>query len=287
MSILGDTECPTKAEIWSHLEPLLPPDPRPAGPDRLEIREAADGRLSVNLSTTEGTPIADRKVSFSSSCDRLAETIAVLVASWETDLHPEWSPLNQPSMPATDRQPQTVVARAGPAPEANLLRVSPTVGAVGSYADGLFAPGFLAGASVGRVQSLWSVLAVATGVGPRSLALGPGKVSWERLDVSLGVARTVVLRKGWLDLHLAALCGALRAAGAGFPENSTVTTLDLGASGGIRALWRTHVVEPWIGADLDVWPRDEKVHVHDWPQARTLPHLEPRVGIGVDVKIGR
>src|SRR5450432_1117843 len=105
MSILGDTECPTKAEIWSHLEPLLPPDPRPAGPDRLEIREAADGRLSVNLSTTEGTPIADRKVSFSSSCDRLAETIAVLVASWETDLHPEWSPLNQPSMPATDRQP--------------------------------------------------------------------------------------------------------------------------------------------------------------------------------------
>jgi hypothetical protein len=288
MSISGDSQCPTTAEVWRRLEPLLPVKPDSAGPDRLEIRAATDGLPRVTLETAEGVPLAERTVPFSTSCDRLADTIAALVASWETELHPAWEPATVTAPHAAEHPREAVAAPLIPSRTANILSVSPMVGSLGSSAAGMLAPGFLIGASVSRVSSHWSGHVSVMGFSPRTLPLGPGEVSWERLTLSVAVARTLQSRRPLgLDLQAGVLGGLVRVDGTGFTENSAVTRLDVGATAGLRAVWRSSHVQPWIGADLDVWPRAEEARVQALLVARPLPRLEPRVGIGVDIKIHR
>ena len=286
--ISGDSQCPTTAEVWRRLEPLLPVKPDSAGPDRLEIRAATDGLPRVTLETAEGLPLAERTVPFSTSCDRLADTIAALVASWETELHPAWEPATATTPHAAERPPEAVAVPLVPNRPPNVLSVSPMVGSLGSSAAGLFAPGFLIGASVARVSSRWSGRVALMGFSPRTLPLGPGQVSWQRLTFSMAVARTLQSsRPLGLDLQGGVLGGLVRVDGTGFTENSAVTRLDVGVSAGLRAVWRSNHVQPWIGADLDLWPRAEEARVQALLVDRALPHLEPRVGIGVDIKIHR
>ena len=91
MQIEGSGRCPAAGEVEGKLAPLLPPGFASSCDDRAVIAEDADGSLSVALSRPDGRSIASRRLPPSSTCAEQAETVAVTLAVWEAQIHPEIS----------------------------------------------------------------------------------------------------------------------------------------------------------------------------------------------------
>jgi hypothetical protein len=126
----GNVDCPAPDDIWRYLQPLLPGARDDAGRDRVVVEAASENELLVTLFGADGV-IRKRAIARSSTCDHLAETVAVLIASWETELHPAWTPIIEPPAERPHVGAPTVDGR---------LAVSTTVGAWGSDAAGSVAP---------------------------------------------------------------------------------------------------------------------------------------------------
>src|SRR5258708_4872163 len=95
VALSADIDCPAPADIWRHLGPLLPDTRDAAGLDHVVVEKGSENELNVILTTVDGV-ILKRAIPRTSACDHLAETVAVLIASWETELHPGWTPIVEP-----------------------------------------------------------------------------------------------------------------------------------------------------------------------------------------------
>src|SRR5204862_3448142 len=80
--------CPTAADIDGRLVPLLPPGFAMQSSDRAIITDDADG-LSVALARSDGRSVARRRLPRAGTCADQAETVAVTLAVWEAQIHPE------------------------------------------------------------------------------------------------------------------------------------------------------------------------------------------------------
>jgi len=277
VALSGDIDCPAPADIWRHLGPLLPDTRDVAGLDHVVVEKGSESELNVILTTVDGV-ILKRAIPRTSACDHLAETVAVLIASWETELHPGWVPTVEPPSERTT---------VGPPSARDAIAVWTTIGTVISEAAGSIAPGVSLGLAVGPRRGRWTARISATGAAAHKAPLGPGEISWNRWWAAAGIGRTMGTGPINVDIEAAAVGGAVVVTGRGFTNNETVMRPDVGLSLGARLNWRAGSIDPWVGVWLDIWPLDQEARVAGWPTGRPLPRFEPRIGIGITALIWR
>jgi hypothetical protein len=120
----------------------------------------------------------------------------------------------------------------------------------------------------------------------RQIALQGGKGEWRRWIVGVGLERTLTAQAdgaGWLRGFATARLAWLELDGVGFAVNHRTRAVDLGASAGLRGVWRHGSWGSWVELALSLWPiGHDAVVASGSPQAERLPVLDVllRVGTG-------
>src|SRR4051794_21954850 len=89
LEVHASGDCPGAADVERHLGPLLGDGADVA--DVATLAAGADGSVSVSLADAGGQAIGDRKLPRARTCGEQAKTVAVMLAVWEAQLHPEIS----------------------------------------------------------------------------------------------------------------------------------------------------------------------------------------------------
>jgi hypothetical protein len=294
MEIQAAGACPAAAEVEAKLAPLFPPGFAATAPDRAVIVEDADGAVSVALARPDGTTISRRRLPRAASCAEQAETVAVTLAVWEAQIHPEISlrldrlGATASAPPATDSPPPrdapaAVALRPASAPATE----SATVLAVGAAALGAFqpdvAPGGRLDATLGAAGRPWRWRLSVAALGTHTLDLPPGRASWWRLYAALGADYAVPFARRWdVALGAAGVIGLANIEGSGYTVDRQARTVDLGAEALLRVDVRLGAVRPWLGLALVTWLREQTVAVTNVAAAPALPRVEPLIALGAD-----
>jgi hypothetical protein len=162
--------CPSGAEVEQDLVSMVSTVSTVSGVTGQDVAkvERSDGKLRVVLIDDKAAVLAERVLDGHGSCAELAELAAIVIASWESDVHPEFV---RPHAEPPAARP-TVAPVPGGAYDLSL-------GASLSQAGQLAAGGSLGAAWFPRDRGLGLsfLLAVET---TRTLDLGVGQARWRR-----------------------------------------------------------------------------------------------------------
>jgi hypothetical protein len=283
VSVSSEVACPTAADIEARLAPLLPAGGAAGGPaHRAHVARAADGGLLITL-LDAGVPIANRTLGAGGSCPELAGGVAVLVASWETQLAATVS-----GMPAVRRAPVTAVTEAATQPPAHPVTLGLRFGGgIASSTPSPLVPAASAELALGRRDRALGLILGARVQGEEVESLAAGQVAWRRAGAF--VAATLQRSGTWLvsDAQLAAVAGILWIRGSGFAEDAASVRFTPGFSLEGRAGLRTGRVSPWLGAGVDVWPLQTEARLRDAPDSYLLPIVSIRLSLGLTISLRR
>ena len=252
------TACPSSEAITTRLAPLLPTaETRNSLADQADLQVSqGDGggptRLRLRLVGADGALIGQRDLPLSESCVELAETIAVLLASWESSPHTEIPPI--PETPVIAR-PTPVSAGASPGFE---LQLGAGVGAAlvgGTAASGRLEIGF------GSLGSHWQGRIGFAGQTARQTALAPGQVSWRHSMAMVSLVwRT--LNPNWLvSADIGPLLGFATLSGQDFAVNQQQNSFEFGLDAGLRAGRRWRRFTLWVDLRGESWRQRQRAVV--------------------------
>jgi hypothetical protein len=89
VTVKGNTLCPTPLEVTTLVAALLPSVGGAGEPDMAHLEE--DGpRLRVTLRRSDGAELGRRWLARAFPCADLAAAVSAVIASWESDIHPEF-----------------------------------------------------------------------------------------------------------------------------------------------------------------------------------------------------
>lgn len=279
-------DCPGAADVERHLGPLLGDAPAQVS-DVATIERATDGSVSVTLADTGGRAIGDRRFPRARSCGEQAKTIAVTLAIWEAQLHPEISLrldrlASEPAAPPPPK-PVPVVARAAPPPPPPPRELSLGLAALGDLQSGAWAPGARVELGLGPAGARWRLRLAGTVIGQHTLDVPPGQATWWRAFAQLGADVDVARGARWAAVVGAgALGGVASIAGAGFAVNHQARSVDLGAEGRARFEWRPGRWRPWLGVLVAGWIRRQALDLQGASSNAALPRVEPMAALGAD-----
>jgi hypothetical protein len=259
--------CPTVSDIEQALASMLPMSSGQVDQDLAKV-ERADGKLHITLFDGEASVIAERVLEGDGSCAELAALSAVVIASWESDVHPAYERphAEPPAMPAAPLPAGAYdIALGALASEAGTLAVG---GALGIF-------WFPRGTGLGLGL-------FAAGDTLRSLQLDLGKARWRRWMAG----PEIVWRWGWgrsaLDAHVGLAFGWLATRGADFSENKSSFTFSPASTMGLRwSFWVKPRLAVWIDLRGLAWMRDEVVYSLPSRQESKIPRLEGIASMGV------
>jgi hypothetical protein len=287
MEIHAAGSCPGVAEIERQLTPLLGPGPEAHTSDIATIKRDADGALTVALHDADGASMEERRLPPAGSCRDEAETVAVTLAIWEAQIHPEISlRLDRLSAGAAGAPP--VVARAEAPPvapsRAPATRFALGAAVAGDWQLGTAAPAGRLELSVGRDESRWRARVAGVGVGPHTLGLPPGRATWRRAFVALGVELALARGRRWsLGLGAGALVGFAVISGAGYAVDRSTQSLDLGGEASLRVAFAAGRIHPWLGVSAAGWARRQQLELQGVATSSALPRWEPMAAVGADL----
>ncbi len=296
ISIQAPGTCPAGADVERQLAPLLPPGFESATPDVAAIDENADGSLTLSLARFDQGTIVRRRLLRALSCADQAQTVAVILAVWEAQIHPEISlRLDRLSPPRTPLPPAPVV----PDRDALVLRASPPAptggtamalgaGLAGAWQPDSFAPAGRVDLMLSRTQRPWRGRLSVVGVGPHATSLPPGQANWWRLYLALGADTSIGFGRRWAVVAGAAgVFGVVRLTGSGYTDNRRVWNTDVGAEVLTRVEWRGGRVRPWLGLAVVAWLRSQTLQVTGADSSPALPRAEPMAALGADFVWGQ
>jgi len=265
-------DCPSSFQIEGMLAAMLPPLPDGARPDRARVKRRAIG-LRIELSQADGSVIAERLVEKDGSCTELAELAAVVIASWESDVHPEFV---RPHVEPTPAPVAAIPMAQRPTPAA----WDAAAGAVLSYSRSLAAGGVLALTWIpwGRGFGLHFSAAVDTA---RTVDLEGGQARWRRWTGSAELDWR--LARIPLDFHGGLVLGWLTASGAGFSkDNLSSVSFSPAASLGVRLpWWVTRSLAMWVDLAGLYWTRSQIVYAEPTGHEQDLPHFQGVASAGL------
>ncbi|HEY2732209.1 MAG TPA: hypothetical protein VGK52_19850 [Polyangia bacterium] len=288
--IESEAACPTATDVAERVTALLPVREKKDAPDLARISDRGDAWI-VTLTLPDGTPIAERVLDRAFPCADLASAAAVIIATWESDVHPEFRPAPLPAPPPRQATPVAVASRpATPAAAPSALDVGAAF--TGSLAPSPSGAGPALGALVAAnwlppSRSVGARLALAADA-VRELPLGSGRVQWRRIAGALGpTLRLPSARTSWaLDLHAEGLVAGLLTTGAGFMKDVSATSIDAGIGGGTRLFWRGRALEPWVELDAGGWLRQQTAFATPGTPSVALPRLELTLALGLSLRTG-
>ena len=105
--ITGDGGCPTTAEVDARVRALLPAGSEQDEQDVATLEQSLS-HVRVSVRRPDGTILGERKFDRAHTCAELAAAVALVIATWESDVHPEFA-LGLP-VPAEQASPSPVSA---------------------------------------------------------------------------------------------------------------------------------------------------------------------------------
>ena len=309
----GGSQCPTAAEVAARVATLLTPGGRAGDPDIVAVRDDGAG-LRLTLERPDGSIIGQRVLDAAHPCADLASAAAVIVATWESDVHPEFlqalpqvstaaapadasppavpvlPPALAPALPPGPELPPVTAARPPVVRAGSSSRLALDLGGgvFGSLAPGADSIGAAPGLLVHVALSPWgrglgARLALLY-PGERQVDLPPGLAQWRRVALALGPqVRFAAYVPGWSwDVHADALLAWVQVRGVGFSSNLSSTGWDPGLGVGLRLLMGgSTAAAPWVDLALAGWPRQQVVQLAEDPPGRPLPALEAQLAVGI------
>jgi hypothetical protein len=287
IEIHGSGDCPGATDVQRQLGPLLGAQTAAGPSDVATIKHGTDGTVSVSLADVGGRPLGDRRFPRAGTCSDQAETVAVTLAIWEAQIHPEIAlrldRLSPEIAPAAPVQPDpTTLSRVSEPPRA---RTSLSLGAAvaGDWQPGAWAPAGRAELGVGPAGGRWRARLAVTGVGLHGRDVSPGRASWWRVFLSAGadydVART---RRLAVALGAGAVGGVASISGSGYAVDRTSRSLDAGGELRARGQWAAGRVRPWLGVSVVGWLRRQSLELQGAATSAALPRVESLVALGAD-----
>ena len=256
VQVVGDA-CPSGAQVELALASMLTPSGAPVSRRDVAKLERHSDKLSIQLRDSDGVVIAERTLDAGGSCADLGRMAAIVIASWESDVHPEFA-----------RQP-AAIARVGRASPAESTPV-PTVTRSAAYdvAAGVTlgqADTLAAGASLGAA---WFPRNVGLGAGvlgardlSRTIAVGAHAAHWRRWTASLELAHRWARDGLVLDAHGGVTLGRIDIEGVGYTQNGSDSAVSLGATAGVRtAWWLSRHAALWVDLRGFYFPRRDSIY---------------------------
>jgi hypothetical protein len=270
--------CPSAAEVERQLAPLLGPGPEAHTSDVATVTHGADGALVVALADAHGAIIEERRLPPAGTCRDEAETIAVTLAIWEAQIHPEISLRLDRLSPEAARP---AIAAAPPPARARTVSLGVAVG--GDVQEGAGAPTGRVALTYGPQGGRFRARFAAVGVGRHTIDVGPGEATWWRALVALGAEGDWLRGRRWaVALGVAAIGGVATISGSGYVVNRGTHSLDLGGEASLRGLLRTGRVQPWLGVSVVGWLRRQELELQGVTTSSALPRWEPMAALGAD-----
>jgi len=273
--VVGGSICPAPVEVEARLEGLLPPAPSVGAADVAMLQELGD-RMRVTLRRADGATLGQRDLDRYQSCGDLAAAISLVVATWESDVHPEFVSV----MPEGDRGALRPAGRSAfDAGAAIVATAAPE--AAGSAGAALAVAGTLVAGWIpaGRLPGVR--VAVQAG-SERAFPVGDGQGHWRRVTGALGSQIRWPRSAGaaTLDVHADLLVTALHMRGTGFMANHSEWSLDVGGGAGARLWLGRRSWRPWLDFSVAAWPRGHILYEDLMGERAALPRVDISVALG-------
>lgn len=288
MEIHAPGACPSSAAIGRQLTPLLGEGELAGLADVARLVRAPDGALVLELADPEGKSLGERRFP-RRSCQDEAETVAVTLAIWEAQIHPEISLRLDRLAPAVRapaaEAPLTASSATEPLNARASLPLSWSLGvaAVADRQAGEWVPGGRIELGVGPQARRWRVRVALLGTARHRNALLTGQARWWRAAAAAGVAVDLIeARHAAVELGGAGLLGLVVASGLGFGSDESSRSLDFGAEAWLRGRWKAGRVSLWGGPALVGWARRQALDVAGETTSTALPHLAVTLAFGLD-----
>jgi hypothetical protein len=305
--VRGDATCPSPTEVASLLSRLLPSSGADDGRTLSDVVEIATGESAplVRLVEPGGRVAREHRLDAGASCSERASEAAVVIATWEANLHADVPFPPAPRASASDGDALTPPAPAASAPSRSPAfvavsapvsvraaapprfderpEVGPTIGGellLATPSSGDSVPGGLVEVTgLGRERTHGRASLSLTDA--HSLALAPGTVTWRRAALGIGVINDV-WRPARLRFHLDALMTMVVATGAGYSSDSSATSWQPGAAAGLQGgVPVTSRLAVWADVTVEGFPGTERVSVLNVTAKPQLPSWEAQAGVGV------
>lgn len=264
--------CPSGPEVERRLGSML----STASPLRADVARVmrSGARVQIELASADGIVIAERELDYAGTCAEIADMVAVILASWESDVHPEFA---HPAADLVSVGATAKVERTTPSPWSFDL----AAGAGASLADSLSFGGALAVTwfpKNGRLGARLSGLGETT----HTSDVGSRQGHWNRWLVGLEADwrfRGVVTS---LDLHGGIALAILEAGGVNFDENDSDTSLSAAALVGVRASrWVSRRWAVYSDVTAGYCQRDQRLR--GTSESHPLPHFQGLLSLGLAV----
>jgi hypothetical protein len=302
LDVRATTSCPSAEQVAERVRPLLPSDE--ALPEGMflwvgEVPSTAPGLIDVEVRLERAggdEPVASRRFERAGSCVDMAETIAVVVASWAGHYDtPAPTPL---ALPATDAggarafSVDKAIGKAGAPASSSLasqlkLSLGAVTWAVGASEGGVTPHAGLEVTGLSGSSPWFGRLAVAVS-GERTVAFAGGDAVWRRGLLAASVGRSFG-RVPIVELDAGALVGPVLVRGQGFMPNDSQVGVDVGVAPSLRlgvGLGRLPATV-WIGGAAAFWMRAHRVWIDAQRDRKTLPRVDVMVGGGVTFSLAR
>jgi hypothetical protein len=280
IDVRSATDCPSSEAILARLRPLLP-----GGSDVDDVAwvevvpPERDDRsaLHLRLVRSDASVVADRRLARQGGCDEMADTVATVLATWET---PQVSQTPAPIEVASPESPPVETTKAP--------RTDVWLGAGGGagFLGGIAATGMLE-LLAGRAGSHVQARAAGMGQTSRQRGLEPGQVIWRRSYASLGLGwQTLGASSGsfWrASADAGLLLGWLTASGSGFAPNQRSDAFEYGAGLGLRGHRKMGAWALWLECRTSIWAQRQRAVLSSSPSSPTaeLPRFDVLVTLGV------
>jgi hypothetical protein len=274
--------CPSGYEVEQELAAMVSSVSEVIRPDVARVLRWGN-RLHIELVGPDAAVIAERWIDDSGSCAELAELIAVVVASWESDVHPEFARPHAEPMPIAPSEKAT--ARPLPQVPRSAAFYEVSAGASLSWSGSPALAAILAAAWVPRGAGPGLHLS-ATVDSTRTLDLTPGSASgqatWRRWTGSAELDWRLP-RGAWaLDFHGGLGLGWLVANGVGFSQNHSGYSFSPGGAGGVRFSRReTRRASVWLELAIAYWPRKQLLYGQPNAEQQSVQQYQGLASIGL------
>jgi hypothetical protein len=283
--VTSGQECPAPAAIDARVREMLGARPSDAFEERATV-ERDGASLRVRLRGKDERVLGDRVLVAEGTCDELASVVAVVLATWLSDVHPVYVG-SLPEAAPPDAPPAAPIAEAvAPAagtPPSRHVAIGAALGA--DFSAGKPAPLASLGARWMPVRSGLGAAAAATIIGVRSEPLSTGSVRYWRWPFTIGPAYRLAVGAASLDLQAGAALAWFHVAGTSFPSALTHDALLGGGFVAARASGSWNGLEPFVDVTGFFWRPTEAFVQRDVDQPSVrLPGLELHLAVGASLR---
>jgi hypothetical protein len=288
VAVEGDSICPLPQVVAARLGELLPGATLASEPD-VALLDDQGASVRIQVRRADGTPIGERVLERTFPCPDLAGAAAVIIATFESDVHPEFrlALATPPRAPAPPPVVATAPAPASPRTSTAAYEIgaaltgslAPSSDSAGAAAGALLVGGWTpAGRRIGGRLSLQASTA-------RTLDLGTGNgtVQWRRFVAGLGPQWrwASASRDVFFDLHADALGAVVLASGGNFMNDQDANGLDVGGGLGARLMLPGRLFAPWVDLSAYGWLRRQVAYESPSGASVSLPRIEGILALGL------